>query len=105
MSTGDAVHSESMRYKQDKLLIFGYVRSVIALQTLPPHDLIDLCVLFYHLDYEILKWSKKFHNDAFTFHDNNEYVIFDGLNKDTGWIQADIVPIYKGSACFRIKVE
>ena len=98
---------DNKRFLKDKLLIFGYIRTVIALQNYPPNDLIDLCIIFYHIKYNILKWSRKLNNNTFIFTDNDKCIqtLEQMRHCEYGWIQPDTLPIYKGIACWRIKVE
>ena len=97
---------ESERLIKDRLLVFGYIRYIVSIQN-PPNDLINLCITFYHIKYNILKWSRELNNNSFIFKDNDKCVETYKFNDNSiyGWIQPNILPIYKGIACWRIKVK
>lgn len=102
-STDSGITPETKQNNQ--LLVFGYIGIEINSKSIP--ILIkNLCIKYFELEYEILKFSTKYKSKhGLKLTDNNQCVkrIWTGY-KSNKWILCDTKPIYKGVHCWRVHV-
>ena len=93
------------KHEIDELLVFGYIRCDIDIDDDEiPMDIINLCMLFYHLNFEILSFSTEFcGQDIYQFTQNNQCVTV--LESGHNFILADVEPVTQGIHCWRIQVN
>ena len=103
MSTKQNVISGLTQETQERneLLIRGYIgcKSI-------PFMIKNICIKYFQLEYEILKFSEKYKsNEGLKLMDNNRCIkrIWTGY-KSNKWILCDTEPIYQGTHCWRIHV-
>lgn len=106
MSTKHSVTGLTEDAKEmNELLVHGYIRMDTYSESIPLM-LQNLCLKFFQLEYQILKFSARYKsNQGLKLTDNNQCVkrIWTGY-KSSKWIICDIKPIYKGIHCWRIHV-
>ena len=103
------------RKQKDALIVYGYIHQQIINNTIPnfifPAALIDLCLLFYHIKCEILKWSKVWKTPLLQLtHDDTcigSQSSGDNQKKLRGYKYAlcDTLPIKTGIVCWRFQIK
>ena len=96
-------HAQEAEY-----IVHGYIRRLMIADI--PSDIIKMCLSFYLLNYQILRWSKEYKtNDAgLILFDNDkcvkrtDYVTNQRLYR---WILPDIEPVDNGIHCWRVKIS
>lgn len=81
---------------ENQLLIDGFIKQQKDISI--PCDIINLVLLFYHIDWEILKFANG--KKGFTVNDDGNVVTKDGWGVAT--IPVDIKPVTHGIYCWRI---
>ena len=83
----------------DKLAVAGYIREQGVTF---PADLLDLCFLFFHVEYEILRFSTEYKRDTLSLSEDRT-LISHATNPSSGYFYAlvDTEPVTGGSKCWR----
>ena len=101
------IQKREMNHAQEaEYIVHGYIRRMM---TDIPNDIIKICLSFYLLDYQILKWSQEYktNDEGLILLDNDkcvkrtDYVANDRLHR---WMMPDIEPVDNGIHCWRVKI-
>ncbi len=98
------------RKQKDEFTVSGYIRQQSNNTLIFPAALIDLCFLFYHIKYEILKWSTEFKTEGLELTDDGRCIAeqsAETTKKLRGYKYAlcDAIPIKFGKACWRFRIN
>lgn len=96
---------------RDHLLLHGYMREYC--QKLKVFDfiaaLLDICFDYYHLRFEVLKWSKVYMTIGdLELSDNNKCLTRTGGHNyvcNYQWIIAEVEPVFTGIHCWRLQQQ
>lgn len=91
--------------EMDELLMYGYIRCDIGINNDDiPLDIMNLCMKFYHLNFELLPFSQEFcSDDTYQFTENNQCITVIADNHK--FIVADVEPVTTGVHCWRVQVD
>ena len=98
--------------EKENLLVCGYLRlkcKELKVNDFPP-ELVNMCFVWYHQRYEILRWSSKYKtNQLLELSDDNRCVTRrDGIIGGSSgcynyqWILCDVEPVFSGTHCWRL---
>ena len=100
------------REEKDELIVHGYIHQEVNDTDiiLFPAALIDLCLIFYHIKCEILKWSKTWKTEGLQLIDDDKCLsdqssIHKTKLKGYKYALCDTIPIKTGKICWRFEIK
>ena len=93
------------RKQKDELIVYGFVKTNYTNEAVFPSALIDLCFLFYHIQYEILKWSTRYKSKGLQLTMDNTCIAEQSSNKSGyKYSLCDTDPVKSGKFCWRFEI-
>eukprot|EP01083_Nonionella_stella_P056458 148639_1 len=105
----DTTSNKTLKSKkaEDRLTVHGFIRTVYdnTNENLFPDALVDLCFLFYHVEYVVLRFSTKYKREGVELTNDNKCLAEQPKSLDGyKWVLCDTEPVQSGRHCWRFYI-